>query len=171
MRIAMLIPLLVAVLFIGLSSYYLRALPDRQKEYPILNKPLPEFELTDLDNPALAFTPQTMHGKYALLNIFGSWCVSCQAEHPVLNQMQRYNLRIYGINWKDLREDAQLWLQKHGNPYESVGWDPEGKAVIALGVTGAPETFLINPEGIILYRYQGPLTHEIVQNEILPRIQ
>jgi cytochrome c biogenesis protein CcmG/thiol:disulfide interchange protein DsbE len=110
-----------------------------------------------------------MKGKVWLLNVWASWCVSCRVEHPVLNDMNRQGLvPIVGLNYKDARADATKWLQQHGNPYQLSVWDFEGKVGIDYGVYGAPETFVIDKQGVIRYKQIGPITPEALEKTILP---
>lgn len=149
---------------------------------PLIGKPTPEFFLPLTVNKDKlsnnqgyetdSFTYRELKGHYSLINIFASWCVSCLAEHPILTELSEKNIiPIYGIAWKDKKEDLLNWLSRHGNPYNKIGADYEGKVVISFGITGAPETFLIDKDGIVILRIAGPLTQEIVKNEILPRIK
>lgn len=161
------------ILFIALALFLAKGLFIPQEETPpsvLLNKPLPAFSLPTLDK-GKPLEPATFKGKFVLLNVFASWCVSCTIEHPLLIQLSENKIfSIYGISWKDTPENTKQWLAQRGNPYTSVGMDLDGKVIIDLGVTGAPETFLISPEGTVLYRYAGPLTNDVITGIFLPLI-
>ena len=106
-----------------------------------------------------------------VVNVWASWCVSCRAEHPVLNQLARSSeVPILGLNYKDGREVAQQWLRQRGDPYTVSAFDEDGRAGLDWGVYGVPETFVIDRQGIIRHKHIGPLTREVVTSEILPLV-
>lgn len=136
-----------------------------------VDKPVPDFALTTLADAGVTVTKAQLLGKPYLLNVFGSWCVACQQEHQYLRRYARNGrVPIIGVNWNDTREDATRWLAQFGNPYSQVLVDETGHMVIELGVTGAPESFLVDPQGVIRYKYIGPLTDEVFAREIDPRV-
>jgi cytochrome c biogenesis protein CcmG/thiol:disulfide interchange protein DsbE len=105
------------------------------------------------------------------VNVWGTWCVECRAEHEVLLQIkQEARVPIIGIDWKDQNEDALTWLEQLGNPYERVGTDRDGRVAIDWGVYGAPESFLISPAGTVVYKHIGAMTPQVWQREFLPRV-
>lgn len=107
-----------------------------------------------------------------LVNFFASWCVPCLAEHPLLVGLARSGeVRLVGINYKDKTEDATAWLKRHGNPYARIGADREGRTGIDFGISGVPETFIIDKDGRIAYQHIGPLTAEAIEDKILPLIK
>lgn len=139
------------------------------------NRQMPPSKLPhgteDVVTPEL-FSNADIKGKYALLNVFASWCLTCKVEHPVLMQIKEDNkIAVYGINWRDDAAKVNEWFKNSGNPYEKIADDKNGELVIALGVTGAPETFLISPDGIVIFRYAGAITEEIYNDEILPLVK
>lgn len=157
--------LLVAFLYRGLS------LDPKLVPSPLVGKPVPAFTLTRLDNPAVNISDADFKGKVSLLNVWATWCVSCRQEHETLVQLARTGLvEIYGLNYKDNREDANRWLSQLGNPYVANAFDSDGRVGIDWGVYGAPETFIIDREGIIRHKHIGPLTDEIINDEILPLV-
>jgi len=156
--------ILVFFLWRGLSLEP-RKLPSAQ-----LGKPLPAFQLSDLEEGKF-FTPQVMEGKVVLLNIWASWCAACVDEQVFLMRLARESVPIYGLNYKDKTENARHWLKEWGNPYQAVGEDRDGKLAIDLGVYGAPETFLIDKKGIIRFRHIGILDEKAWQSDFLPRIK
>lgn len=138
---------------------------------PLLNKPAPDFNLPKLYEPTQMVSKADLLGKPYLLNVFASWCVECGVEHPVLTAIgPTLGVQLVGYNYKDQPEDAKLWLSEHGNPYGLLIADLPGTTAIDFGVYGAPESFLIDARGMIRYKHIGPLTNEIVANELKPAI-
>ena len=157
---------LVAFLAIGLT------LNPREVPSPLIGKPAPAFALAQLHQPDKVLGKQDLLGKVWLLNVWASWCVSCREEHPVLVEFARRNLvPIYGLNYKDKRDDALAWLRQFGDPYASSIVDGDGRVGIDYGVYGVPETFVIDKSGVIRYKQIGPVTPEALKNKILPLIQ
>ena len=141
----------------------------REVPSPLIDKPAPAFRLPQLQEPARNLSLEDMKGKVWLLNVWASWCVACLDEHPVMVEYsKRKVLPIYGLNYKDKREDALAWLGKHGNPYTISIQDADGRVGIDYGVYGVPETYLIDKNGVIRYKRIGPVTPEIFEQKILP---
>lgn len=139
---------------------------------PLINKPAPAFRLAQLHDPAKTFSAEEMRGKVWLLNVWASWCVSCRDEHPVLVELSKTGqLPIYGLNYKDKREDGMAWLAELGNPYVLSAQDVDGRVGIDYGVYGVPETYLIDKNGVIRFKQIGPVTPEVLQKKILPLAQ
>ena len=137
----------------------------------MIDREMPAFELPELRDEAITVSQADLVGEVTLVNVFGSWCVACLQEHPTLMQLSRdQTVRIVGINWRDDREDALAWLVKHGDPYEAIVFDAESELVIEIGVTGAPETFVLDPAGRIRYKQIGPITPEVWTKTIRPVI-
>src|SRR5687767_5328853 len=161
-------------LFLGLAAFFAVGLmrDPRMVPSPLIDKPAPSFRLEQLHEPARAFTPEDMKGKVWLLNVWASWCASCRIEHPLLVDMARSKMvTIVGLNYKDKRDDAKAWLGKFGDPYAVSAWDIEGRVGIDYGVYGAPETFLIDKQGVIRYKQIGPITPEALEKQIVPLIR
>jgi cytochrome c biogenesis protein CcmG, thiol:disulfide interchange protein DsbE len=157
---------LLAFLWVGLS------LNPREVPSPLIGKPAPEFRLTRLDDPGRSITEKDLRGQVWLLNVWASWCVSCMDEHPVLVQLARTGVvPIYGLNYKDQRDAALAWLGKNGNPYTVSITDPEGKVGIDYGVYGVPETYVIDKNGVIRYKRVGPVTPQVLSEQILPLVK
>ena len=156
---------LVAFLFRGLS------LDPKLVPSPLVGKPMPSFSLTRLDDPDATISDADIKGKVAVLNIWATWCTSCRAEHDVLLQLaETGQVAIYGLNYKDNLADARRWLQQLGDPYVANAFDEDGRVGINWGVYGAPETFVIDPQGIIRHKHIGPLTTEVLKTQLLPLI-
>ncbi len=139
---------------------------------PLIGKSAPAFSLESLDNPVTNVAPTDFAGRAWVLNVWATWCGGCRQEHETLLAIARDNqVPIMGLNWRDDRALALRWLTELGNPYASVAFDPEGRTAIDWGVYGAPETFLISAEGVILKKRIGVLTAEIWQREFAPLLQ
>lgn len=165
-----LVPALVFALLVGVLAMGLNRDPSYVPS-PLLGKPAPEFSLPRLDDPALKLSRRDLLGRYSLVNVWGTWCTGCRQEHELLLTLaQESGIPIYGINWKDDPDLARQWLAELGNPYAAVGMDQDGRVAIDWGVYGAPETFLISPEGAVLYKHIAPMTLEVWREEFLPRI-
>ena len=156
---------LVAFLYRGLS------LDPKLVPSPLVGKPMPAFTLTRLQDPNATISDTDLKGKVSILNIWATWCVSCRAEHEVLLMLaETGKVDIYGLNYKDERAAAQQWLRQLGDPYVANAFDDTGRVGIDWGVYGAPETFIIDSQGIIRHKHVGPLTVDVVNQEILPLV-
>jgi cytochrome c biogenesis protein CcmG/thiol:disulfide interchange protein DsbE len=157
---------LVVFLAIGLN------LDPREVPSPLIDKPAPAFRVPQLHDPAKTISQKDLQGKVWLLNVWASWCVSCRQEHPVLVDLaKRSVVPIYGLNYKDAREEGLRWLEQFGNPYTASAFDHDGRVGIDYGVYGVPETFVIDKSGTIRYKHIGPLSREAVEKKILPLVQ
>jgi cytochrome c biogenesis protein CcmG/thiol:disulfide interchange protein DsbE len=137
----------------------------------LIGKPMPTFSLPSVTNPQESVSSAALAGRFSLVNVWGTWCVECRHEHGFLLELARDGVPIYGLNVKDDRAAAVDWLARLGNPYVSSGFDPDGKAAIDWGVTGAPETFLIGSDGTILHKHISPLTARVWQDDFLPLLR
>jgi cytochrome c biogenesis protein CcmG, thiol:disulfide interchange protein DsbE len=138
----------------------------------LIDKPAPEFQLSELRDPQKTFSPKQMRGKVWLLNVWASWCVACREEHPYLLEISKSGaVPLYGLTWKDKREDSLATLSELGDPYVLSAADFDGRVAIDYGITGAPETYLIDKNGIIRYKEPGQLTPEIMEQKILPLVR
>jgi len=138
---------------------------------PLIDKPAPEFTLPFLYDPAKTLARADLLGKPYLLNVFGSWCATCQEEHPILTaQIKPLGIVLVGLDWKDAPEDARRWLARFGNPYDSVITDESGRAGIDFGVYMAPESFLVDARGVIRYKRIGMFTPETIESELKPKL-
>ncbi len=162
------IPLVLFILLVAFLAIGLRQDP-HEVPSPLINKAAPAFQLPQLRDPSRAFSAQDMRGKVWVLNVWASWCVTCRDEHPFLLQYARSGvLPIYGLNYKDNRDDALSWLAELGDPYVLSAADIDGRVGIDYGVYGAPETYLIDRDGIIRFKQVGPVTPDIWREKILP---
>jgi cytochrome c biogenesis protein CcmG, thiol:disulfide interchange protein DsbE len=137
----------------------------------LLDRPLPAFSAARLDDPQQTVEHTDLRGEIALLNVWATWCPTCYAEHTFLNSLKERGVVIYGINYKDERAKALDWLTQLGDPYRINIDDSAGQLGIDLGVYGAPETFLLDTNGVIRYRHVGAVDEQVWQNEFLPRIR
>ena len=165
------VPLVVFIVLVGFLAAGLRLKP-RELPSPLIGKPAPAFVLPELLTPQREFSSAQMAGRAWLLNVWASWCVACRTEHPLLNRLARADsVPIVGLNYKDNADDAAAWLQRLGNPYSRLPFDPHGDVGIEYGVYGVPETYLIDRSGVIRHKHIGPLSEDVLRREILPRIE
>jgi cytochrome c biogenesis protein CcmG/thiol:disulfide interchange protein DsbE len=166
-----LIPLgifLVLVVFFAIGL----KLDPREVPSPLIDKPAPAFEVLQLHEPGKRIGTEQLRGQVWLLNVWASWCVACRSEHPHLVDLARQNLvPIYGLNYKDERDDALRWLQQFGDPYTVSAHDLDGRVGLDYGVYGVPETFLIDKQGVIRYKHIGPVDPDVINNTIMPMVR
>lgn len=171
MRLRLLLPLLVFGLLVVLLGKGLVLNPSEVPS-PLIDKAAPDFNLPRLHDPAAVISNKDMAGKVWMLNVWASWCVSCRQEHPLLVDLARRGIvPIYGLNYKDTREEAITWLQRLGNPYLESAFDADGRVGMDYGVYGVPETYVIDAQGMIRYKQIGPVNADVLQDKILPLIQ
>lgn len=138
---------------------------------PLIGKPAPAFALPVLHEPGRTVSNAELRGAPYVLNVWGSWCPACRDEHPVLTRFaETRRVRVIGYNWKDERDDALRWLEQFGNPYWLVLTDLEGRVAIDWGIYGAPETFLVDADGIVRWKHVGPLDDATIRDELLPKL-
>jgi cytochrome c biogenesis protein CcmG/thiol:disulfide interchange protein DsbE len=171
-RLLLFIPL---VIFAVLVVLFWRGLSLNPSEMPsaLLNKPVPVFELPVLaapENPQglVNANQEMLKGKVSLLNVWATWCVTCRQEHEFLNTLKMQGVAIYGINYKDSSEDAQQWLAELHNPYIYSVIDADGRLGLNLGVFGAPETYVIDKQGVIRYKHIGDVNAQVWEKTIKP---
>lgn len=151
-----------AILFAGLGN------DSSQLESARLGKPVPGFELALLADPGTTVGPEALKGQAMLLNVWATWCPACRAEHPYFMTLAAAGVPIIGLNYKDQREPALQWLEDLGDPYRFNLYDSEGRLGFDLGVYGAPETYVIDPDGIIRYRFVGVVDKKVWDEQIGP---
>jgi cytochrome c biogenesis protein CcmG/thiol:disulfide interchange protein DsbE len=138
---------------------------------PLIGKPAPSFNLPILTDASRTLRSTDLKGRWYVFNVWGTWCPSCRAEHSFLLQVQKTGLvPVIGLDWRDDDSQARDWLAQLGNPYEAVAVDRDGRTAIDWGVYGAPETFLVDPQGVVVYKYVGALTQEAWESEFVPRL-
>jgi cytochrome c biogenesis protein CcmG/thiol:disulfide interchange protein DsbE len=159
--------LLLIVLIVGL----VRAPEKGIIVSPLIGKAAPQFVLPNLLDDKSPLGSDVLKGRWALVNVWGTWCAECRAEHTALLAIhQEGKVPIIGIDWKDDDAQALAWLSELGNPYERVGADRDGRIAVDWGVYGAPETFLVNPAGVIVHKHVGALSPAVWQHEFMPLI-
>lgn len=174
-RLLFILPLAI---FLIAGAFFLWGLdPERDPSAipsALIDRPAPEFALSPIEGtegPGLSTADLAGEG-VTLVNFFASWCLPCRAEHPLLVRLsQEDGVRIVGINYKDKPEEARKWLEELGDPYARIGADQDGRAAIEWGVTGVPETFIVDAQGRIRYRHIGPIHPNQLENEVQPRLQ
>lgn len=172
---ARLSPLMVAppLIFAAIGAlFYFGLGRDGQNELESVFEGKPAPAMTSEALPGYdAITPEMLAaGEITLVNFWASWCPPCRAEHPVLKQMQADGIRIVGVNFKDKAENATKYLQDDGNPFMAVAFDPAGRTAIDWGVTAPPETFILDGDGTVLFKFVGPLVGSDYQQRFLPRL-
>jgi cytochrome c biogenesis protein CcmG/thiol:disulfide interchange protein DsbE len=165
------LPLAVFVVLLGFLAVGLKLDP-REVPSPLIGKPAPGFNLTRLDDPAKSMRREDMLGKVWMLNVWASWCVACREEHPHLLAFARTKqLPIFGLNYKDTRDEGLGWLARFGDPYDASLFDQDGRVGIDFGVYGVPETFIIDKQGVIRFKQIGPVTPTVIETRIVPLLK
>lgn len=163
---------LVGMALIGLLFWVGLGLQPALVPSPLIDRPVPEFALSQIDDADATFTHEQLRGRTTMIHVWATWCVTCRAEHPTLMAFARRGIvPIIGLNWKDNRDAGLRWLRALGNPYERTLYDPAGGVGIDWGVYGTPETFIVDAGGMIRYKHIGPLTDEIIERQIVPLVQ
>lgn len=166
-----LIPLVLFAALAGLLYYGLDQDP-RKIPSPLKDKPAPAFDLPTLKDPNVRISNADLVGKVTLVNVWASWCASCRAEHAELMRIagEEPDVQVIGFNWKDARADALGMLQRFGDPYRITAYDPDNEVGIDWGVYGAPETFVVDPAGIIREKHIGPVDRSVWEETLRPLI-
>lgn len=168
MRIRHFIPLFVFG-FAAIAFYVGLGLKPNDIPSAKVGKLAPSFSLTALYDGAPNFSTTDLSGAgYQLVNVFASWCVPCRVEHPILMALKNRGVKIHAINYKDTPEEAIGFLSELGNPFALIGQDLDGRVGIDWGVSGVPETFVVNGKGEIVFQHIGPLDRQAVSQHILP---
>ncbi len=174
--------ILPLILFVGLAGIFFRQLwrgvdPSRLPS-PLIGKPAPEFNLPPVDGllrdgtPVPGLATADFSGKVTVVNLWGSWCIDCRLEHDQLQRLsQDKRIRLVGITWKDQPENARRYLGTLGNPFAAVGVDTTGRAAIDWGLYGVPESFVVGPDGKIVYKFIGPLTDDSLEKVLMPQVE
>lgn len=173
-RLLLILPLL---LFLVMAGFFLQSLMTKEEGVtelelpsPLLNKPFPTFDLPSAIDGEPRISQADLKGP-ALVNIWATWCVACRVEHPVLNRLAADGVVIYGVNYKDNSADAIKWLKDFHNPYQLNISDADGRLGLDLGVYGAPETYLIDAQGVIRHKFIGVIDDRVWDTDLGARYQ
>lgn len=166
-RIWLFLPLVLA-LALGVVLVFGLGQDPSKLDSALEGRSVPAFDLPLLHEPDRDVGPAVLRGRVVLLNVWATWCAACRVEHPHLNDLARSGIPIIGLNYKDEREAALQWLSQRGDPYESVIYDPQGELGFDLGVYGAPETYLIDAEGVIRHRHVGVVDDRVWESDFKP---
>lgn len=156
---------LLSLFYVGLG------LDSRELPSPLVGKPAPAFAVESLHDPDTIVSEQDFSGDVSLVNVWASWCSSCRSEKPHLIRLANQGVTIHGINYRDTREDANGYLRQSGNPYRTIAFDPKGDVGMDWGVYATPETYVLDADGTIRHKHIGPLTAEVVRDDIIPLIE
>mgnify|MGYP001158218304 FL=1 len=166
--------ILPPLIFLGLAFLFILGI---KRENPnnlpsvFINKLAPSITETPLEgfNPVSLYEIKRPNIK--LVNFWASWCPPCRAEHPKLLELSEQGVQIIGVNFNDNKNNASSYLQESGNPFTSIAFDPSGKTAIDWGVTAPPETFILNGDGLVIFRFAGPLVGTDYENRFEPALK
>lgn len=173
------LPLILFAALAGIFAFQLASGRDESViPSALIGKPAPNLSLPPVEGllkdgqPVPGLDPAGFKGQVTLVNVFGSWCLPCRVEHPLLMQLaQDTRIRLAGLNYKDKTENARSFLDELGNPYAMIGADSNGRAAIEWGVYGVPETFLVGRDGNVVYKHVGPFTAESIRDDLMPAVE
>lgn len=160
--------LVLVVVFVVQLSRNAQGDDPTRLESVLIGKPVPEFRLEDLAEPGKLYDQSVFRGEPLLINVWATWCPTCYAEHQYLNQLAAQGVKIIGLNYKDDRDKAVDWLNELGNPYLISLYDGDGMLGLDLGVYGAPETYLVDADGVIHYRHVGDVNPTVWKEVLEP---
>jgi cytochrome c biogenesis protein CcmG/thiol:disulfide interchange protein DsbE len=170
MKLKLLIPLVAVTALLGLLLLGL-GLNSRDLPSPLVGQPAPAFMLESLEDPEVLLTEQDFIGEVALVNVWATWCSTCRQEKPLLMELARGGIPIHAFNYRDERDAALRYLEMTDSPYRTIAYDPAGDAGIDWGVYATPETYVLDAEGVIRYKRIGPLSRQLLLDEVLPLIE
>lgn len=167
------IPFIILFMLLGLLWRELFYAKSSELPSALIGEDVPNFQLPILYQQQKMFTQKDLAGGHiALLNVWATWCYACGIEHPMLMKLkEQYHVPIYSIDYKDAPQNAKKWLQEKGNPYVMTGDDRKGDAAIDFGVYGTPETFVISPNGKIIYRHTGAIDQKTWDEVLYPLVK
>lgn len=170
MKLRLLLPLAATVALLGLLFIGL-GMNSRDLPSPLVGKPAPAFVLESLDDAERLVTEQDFIGEVSLVNVWATWCSTCRSEKPLLMELARGGIPIHAFNYRDERDAALRYLGVSGNPYQTIAFDPRGDAGIDWGVYATPETYVLDADGVIRYKRIGPLSRQLLLDEVLPLVE
>lgn len=166
--------ILPVLLFAGVAIAFGFGLTRDPSKLPsmLIDRPLPPIDLPPISAESPPLTSAAFKREPALLNVFASWCLPCRVEHPVLMGLAEKGVPIYGLNWKEKSPtDGAAWIAEFGDPYRAIGSDLAGRTGIDLGVTGVPETFVVDAQGRVRYKHIGPIQPADWEEKIAPLME
>ncbi|MEQ8859352.1 MAG: DsbE family thiol:disulfide interchange protein [Pseudomonadales bacterium] len=170
-RASLFVPVTVFALIVGVGYVGFSLNDPHELPSALLGKPFPDFEAPLLSEPQRTVRRDDLLGEPVLVNVWATWCPTCAAEHDELLRIRdETGLRIIGVNYKDEPDKARRWLLTYGDPYDLVIQDPTGALGVELGVYGAPETFLLDSRGTIVYKRVGDINRRIWRDELGPKV-
>jgi len=169
-RLKLFTPLLVLLLLLPLFYVGLSLDPNAMPS-ALIGNPVPQYELPVVDDDTRIAHADELKGEVTLLNVWATWCFACKAEHPYLVKLAEQGVHIVGVNYKDDKAAARKWLQQLHDPYQYSVFDGEGRLGLDLGVTGAPETYVIDRQGIVQYRHIGVVDEQVWHDTLEPLYQ
>ena len=166
------LPLIALVALVSVFALSINRDPSLVRSV-LIDKPAPVFAMAEVPELGVpGFDTAALKGEVTVVNVFASWCIPCRDEHPLLMALKEVSgVRLFGINQSDVPENARAFLAELGNPYDAVGSDRDRRVSIDWGVYGVPETFVVDPAGVITFKHVGPLTPEAIKAELLPAIE
>ena len=166
--------LMPLVLFVVIATFLYFSLHSTSSNLPspLLGKMFPNIEAKDFYSNELVLLPDLFSKNMSLVNVWASWCVTCRQEHQMMMKIaNKKDLQLIGINYKDTRTDGEKFLEMMGNPFDVIIFDPNGKIGLDLGVYATPETFLVNQQGVILYKHIGAIDSKVWEEGFIPHIK
>jgi len=165
------IPLILFVV-IAIFLYFSLNSNSSKLPSPLLGKMFPNIEAKDFYSNESVLLADLFSENMSLVNVWASWCVTCRQEHQMMMKIaNNKDLQLIGINYKDTRTDGEKFLEMMGNPFDVIIFDPSGKIGLDLGVYATPETFLVNQQGVVLYKHIGAIDSEVWEEDFIPRIK
>ena len=166
-----LIPLIFFIIISIFLYFSLNSTSDKLPS-PLLGKMFPNIEAKDFYSNESVLLTDLFSKNISLVNVWASWCVTCRQEHQMMMKIaNNKDLQLIGINYKDTRTDGEKFLEMMGNPFDVIIFDPNGKIGLDLGVYATPETFLVNQQGVVLYKHIGAIDSEVWEEDFIPRIK
>lgn len=170
-KAALFIPLGVFLVLVGFLAVGFKLEDPHRLPSAMIDQPIADFSLSDLKEPDKKITNADLKGQVSLVNVWATWCPNCLVEHPELMRISKEeDVRIIGVNYNDERDKALAWLKRHDNPYAFNIMDNEGKLGINLGVYGAPETYVVDANGVVRYRHVGVVSRKVWEEDLEPLV-